>query len=187
MPIDVSAPTVTVNATYGFGSVAHAICADAGSGIDSCTVPDPLETSSAGPTTIHVHAEDRAGHIFDAYPTYTVTAYSFTGFFSPIMNLPTLNNVNAGSTVPIKFSLAGFRGFNLFASGYPASQAMTCAGVVTGPLQRNTLGPDGFVYDPLLDQYRWHWKTDRNWRGTCRKLVVRLADGSEKRANFRFQ
>jgi hypothetical protein len=31
VPIDVSNPTVTVNATYGFGSVAHASCADSGS------------------------------------------------------------------------------------------------------------------------------------------------------------
>ena len=39
VPVDVSAPTVTVNATYGFGQVAHAVCADSGSGIASCTVP----------------------------------------------------------------------------------------------------------------------------------------------------
>ena len=58
-------PTVTVNATYGFGQVAHAVCADSGSGIASCTVPDPLDTSSVGTKTIHVHAEDRAGHVFE--------------------------------------------------------------------------------------------------------------------------
>ena len=62
IPIDVSDPTVTVNATYGFGAVAHAICADSGSGIASCTVPDPLDTSSAGLQTITVRAVDRAGH-----------------------------------------------------------------------------------------------------------------------------
>jgi hypothetical protein len=62
---------------------------------------------------IHVHAEDRAGHVFERDLTYVVTAYSFTGFFSPINNLPAVNTVNAGSTVPVKFSLAGFRGFCL--------------------------------------------------------------------------
>ncbi len=48
IPIDESNPTVTVNTTYGFGSVAHANCADSGSGIDSCTVPDPLDRARPG-------------------------------------------------------------------------------------------------------------------------------------------
>ena len=186
IPIDESNPTVTVNTTYGYGSVAHANCADSGSGIASCTVPDPLDTSSAGTKTIQAHAVDRAGHVFDGPLTYRVTAYSFTGFFSPINNLPAVNDVNQGSAVPIKFSLAGFRSLNIFAPGYPASQAMTCGGPVTGPLVPTTLGPDGFTYDPLLDQYKYVWKTDSAWRG-CRQLVVRLKDGTEKRANFRFK
>ena len=63
IPIDVSNPTVTVNATYGFGAVAHAICADSGSGIASCTVPDPLDTTArSGSIRSRVSAEDRAGH-----------------------------------------------------------------------------------------------------------------------------
>ena len=53
---------MTVNATYPYGAVAHAICADSGSGIASCSVPDPLDTSSAGIQTITVSAVDRAGH-----------------------------------------------------------------------------------------------------------------------------
>ena len=95
--------------------------------------------------------------------------------------------MNPGSTVPIKFSLSGFRGFNLFATGYPASQAMTsCGGALTGPVVPTVLAPEGFTYDPALDQYKYAWKTDRNWRG-CRQLIVRFRDGTEKRANFRFQ
>ncbi len=129
---------------------------------------------------------DRAGHVFEGDLTYRVTAYSFTGFFSPINNLPAVNDANAGSAVPIKFSLSGFRGLNIFAPGYPASQAMTCGGPVTGPLVPTILGPDGFTYDPLLDQYKYVWKTGGTWRG-CRQLVVRLKDGAEKRANFRFK
>jgi hypothetical protein len=88
VPVDVSSPTVNMNATYGAGEVAHAECADSGSGIASCTVPDPLDTIGTGFKTIHVHAEDRAGHVFDANLTYEVRPYTFTGFFSPIANPP---------------------------------------------------------------------------------------------------
>ena len=188
IPIDVSNPTVTVNATYGFGAVAHAVCADSGSGIASCSVPDPLDTTTAGLHQITVSAEDRAGHhLPPTQLTYRVTPYTFTGFFSPINNLPAINDANPGSTVPIKFSLSGFRGFNLFATGYPATQAMTtCGGALTGPVVPTVLAPEGFTYDPALDQYKYVWKTDRNWRG-CRQLIVRFKDGTEKRANFRFQ
>jgi hypothetical protein len=133
-----------------------------------------------------VRAVDRVGRVYEADLPYTVTPYVFTGFFSPINNLPTMNIANGGSSVPIKFSLAGFRSFSLFASGYPASQAMNCAtGALSGPIQQTA--SDGFTYDPLLDQYKYIWKTDRRWMGTCRKLIVRLRDGvGEKRANFRF-
>ena len=149
IPIDVSNPTVTVNATYGFGAVAHAICADSGSGIDSCSVPDPLDTSTAGIHTITVSAADRAGHhLASTQLTYRVTPYTFTGFFSPINNLPAINDANPGSTVPIKFSLSGFRGLNLFATGYPATQAMTsCGGAVTGPVVPIAI-QDALSYDP---------------------------------------
>ena len=148
---------MTVNTTYGFGSVAHATCADAGSGIDTCTVPDPLDTTSVGLKTIHAHAVDRAGNVFDSDLTYRVTAYTFTGFFSPINNLPAINDANAGSSVPIKLSS-------------PASAASTCytwilsgdggdattlqrADALTGPLR--TSHADGFTSDPLFDQYTY--------------------------------
>ena len=62
---------------------------------------------------------------------------------------------------------------------------MTCGGAVNGPLVP-TIPNEAFAYDPLLDQYKYVWKTDRNLRG-CRQLIVRLRDGTEKRANFRFQ
>ena len=73
-----------------------------------------------------MHAEDRAGHSFDATLTYEVRSYTFTGFFPPIDNPANLNLANAGNSIPIKFSLSGYRGLNLFAAGYPASLPITC-------------------------------------------------------------
>ena len=187
VPIDTSDPTVTVNGTYEFGSVAHAVCADSGSGILSCDVPATLDTSSIGPKTVAVEAHDRAGHSFSATLSYVVTGYSFTGFFPPVDNPPVMNVVNAGNSVPLKFSLFGFRGLNVFAPGYPASQPMSCSGGVNDPLEEIAPpGGSGFTYDPATNQYKYIWRTERSWRGTCRQLVVRFRDGTEKRANFRF-
>ncbi len=112
----------------------------------------------------------------------------FIGFFSPVDNPPTVNVTNAGSSVPVKFSLDGFQGLDVLATGFPASQQMTCAGTVLDDLEE--IAPPGgsdFSYDPVTNRYTYVWKTDRAWRGTCRQLVVRLRDGSEKRANFRFR
>ena len=114
--------------------------------------------------------------------------YTFTGFFSPVDNPPTVNLVNAGNSVPIKFSLSGFRGLDVFATGFPKSQLMTCTGGVIDDIEEiSPPGESGFSYNPLADQYRYVWHTERRWRGTCRQLIVRLEDGTEKRANFRFR
>lgn len=50
-------------------------------------------------------------------PTYT-----FTGFYQPVDNQPTVNTMQAGRAVAVKFSLGGDQGLNIFAPGYPASQ-----------------------------------------------------------------
>ncbi len=117
---------------------------------------------------------------------YTVTSYSFTGFFPPINNLPALNNANAGSSVPDQVQPLRF----------PRPQPV-CPGLsgladdelrrVRSPARFEPITSDGFTYDPLLDQYKNVWKTQKSWRGTCRQLIVRFRDGTEKRANFRFQ
>ena len=43
------------------------------------------------------------------------------------------------------------------------------------------------LYVRFLDQYIYLWLTDRRWDGTCRQIVVKLDDGTEHRANFRFR
>ena len=135
IPIDVSDPTVTVNATYGFGSVAHANCADAGSGIASCNVPDPLDTSSVGLKTIHAHAVDRAGHTFDATLTYNVTqqVYYLHGS-GGIANPPTLTlDSTAPGAAEAKYKDSS--GIS-FSGGNPWKEVGTWAAAPAGSAQR---------------------------------------------------
>ncbi|HXF84383.1 MAG TPA: ExeM/NucH family extracellular endonuclease [Anaerolineales bacterium] len=115
--------------------------------------------------------------------------YNFSGFFPPIDNLPALNVAKAGSSIPVKFSLGGDQGLDIFFSGYPLSRQIACdSGVpTTGIEQTVSAGGSILTYDPTTDQYIYVWKTEKAWAGTCRQLVVTLKDGSIHYANFKFK
>lgn len=115
--------------------------------------------------------------------------YSFTGFFQPVDNLPVFNVVNAGRAIPVKFSLGGDQGLNIFEAGYPKSQQIACdsTALVDGIEETVTAGSSSLSYDPSTDQYTYVWKTAKAWAGTCRQLVVKLNDGTFHRANFKFK
>ncbi|MBC8032326.1 MAG: PxKF domain-containing protein [Pyrinomonadaceae bacterium] len=148
--------------------------------------PASGSTFPVGPTTVTVTATD--AHNNSASATFTVTVlYNFTGFFSPVNNLPTINNVNAGRSIPLKFSLSGNKGLGIFAVDYPASQQVACNS--SAPLSdlegTDTPGGSTLTYSP--DQYHYNWKTEGSWAGTCRQLVVKLNDGSSYTAMFKFK
>ena len=110
-------------------------------------------------------------------------------FMSPIENLPTVNVVNAGSSIPVKFSLGGDKGLNIFAAGYPFSVSIACdfAGLTNDITETVTAGNSSLSYDAATDSYTYVWKTNKGWKNTCRQLVLKMADGGEHRANFRFR
>lgn len=114
---------------------------------------------------------------------------SFSGFFSPVENPPVLNLVNAGSAIPVKFSLDGDKGLNIFAAGYPVSQQIACSdGAPVSVIEETvTAGSSSLSYDATTDQYKYVWKTDKAWKNTCRKLTLQLNDSSIHVANFQFR
>lgn len=115
--------------------------------------------------------------------------YDFSGFFPPIDNLPVLNAAKAGSAIPVKFSLGGDQGLDIFLAGYPVSRKIACD--TNSPLddieQTVTAGGSGLSYNASSDRYTYVWKTNKAWAGTCRQLVVILKDGSIHLANFKFK
>ena len=113
--------------------------------------------------------------------------FAFTGFSRPIDNLPIINQVKAGSAVPIKFGLGGNRGMNIFAPGYPISQVIPCNSTapVDGVEQIDSPGNSGLSYDAGSQTYHYVWKTEKSWVN-CRQLVIKFSDGSYARANFKF-
>lgn len=115
--------------------------------------------------------------------------FPFDGFFPPVDKKPALNAVKAGSTVPVKFSLGGDFGLNIFAAGFPKSQPIDCdtKGVIGGAETVQAAGKSGLSYDATIDQYTFNWKTSKPWAGTCRQLVLKLIDGTTHRALFQFK
>ena len=104
------------------------------------------------------------------------TAAVFGAFRPPVEDPPAINDVNAGSTVPVKFTLSG---------GSPVLDSQ--------PVDCETLVPTGEAPSPLSgdlvqkgDGYHINWRTDASWEGTCRRLTLRIAAPENPVAYFRF-
>ena len=161
---------------------------------DSCASSVTINSSPAsgssfpvGTTTVNASASDGAN---SSNCSFTVTVlYSFTGFFPPINNQPVLNVVNAGRAIPIKFSLSGDKGLNIFAPNSPSSGVIACNSSGPAVILEDTVtaGGSSLSYSAGSDTYNYVWKTEQSWAGTCRQLVVQLNDGSIHRADFRFK
>src|SRR5205085_378104 len=162
---------------------------------DSCAgtatvVSTPASGSafSVGTTTVNATATDASGNT--SHCSFTVKVlYNFTGFLSPVANLPTINQVNAGRAIPMKFSLSGNKGLGILPAGSPDSQQIACdSGAPLSDLQdTTTAGSSSLSYDSGSDQYNYVWKTDSAWAGTCRQFVLQLNDGSVYYAKFKFR
>jgi hypothetical protein len=106
------------------------------------------------------------------------TAAVFGGFAEPVAELPKVNPVNAGATVPVKFTLTGGAGAAIVID----SQPVDC----------NTLVPLGVAPTRITGvrhkagEYHVNWRTSGAWEGTCRRLTLRVPAPSDPVAYFRF-
>lgn len=91
--------------------------------------------------------------------------------------------------MPVKFSLGGHKGLGIFAEGYPASVRQPCeADAATDEIETTVAVPSSRLrYDAATGTYTYAWKTNPAWKGQCRKLVLRFADGIEYRALFKLR
>jgi hypothetical protein len=127
--------------------------------------------------------------------TFNAFSYAFKGFFAPLEAdntiTPTiLNKTQAGQAIPVKFSLTGYQGLDIFAADYPKSQQIYCDPSATAMSVEETVsnpGQNTLTYAAGSDQYSLVWKTEKSWANTCRQLVVKYKDGQIRRANFQFK
>ena len=144
-------------------------------------------TAAFGPRTIRISVTDDDGGV--TVRTHAVSIlYSWSGFFAPVRNPPSVNEAKAGSAVPLKFYVGGYQGLEVLKAGFPASQFTPCGGYPAGrPVPASTSGSSRLSYDHETGQYHYVWKTENAWAGTCRELTLTLADGSLHHAAFRFR
>jgi hypothetical protein len=110
---------------------------------------------------------------------------NFSGFYAPLRNMPYINAATAGSAVPIKFAIGGYRGLQVLQANSPTSVAVTCPADAPQNTVRALIAPRGGLQS-LGSSYTYVWRTDANWAGSCRKFVLTLSDGSTHEAMFRF-
>jgi hypothetical protein len=117
---------------------------------------------------------------------FLLTPY-FEGFYQPVDNLPTLNKTKPGKTIPIRFGLGGDKGLDIFATGYPKSEAIPCDPTETvDGIEETVTGKGGLTYNASTQRYEYDWATSSSWSG-CRQFVMKLKDGTVQRANFIFR
>ena len=175
-PVTLNGPaTATANATDALSGIASQSCG-------------ALDTSAIGAKSVACTATDNAGNTASANASYAVI-YAYTGFFQPVDNLPTLNQVKAGQAIPVKFSLGGNQGLSILAAGSPSSQQIACdtSAPVADIEQTVSAGNSSLSYDSASGVYTYVWKTNKAWSNTCRQLVVTLSDGTQRLANFKFK
>ena len=112
----------------------------------------------------------------------------FSGFLPP---LGENNQQNAGSVIPVKFSVGVGLGLDIFAPGSLFSRQINCtpnscgANVGIGPFEpTESVGGGLRITD---GKFHYDWKTSHAWAGTCRELEVILLDGRRFRTKIRFQ
>jgi hypothetical protein len=113
----------------------------------------------------------------------------FRGFFKPMKNPPMYNRMRAGQAIPVRFTVDGYRGTaSVLKNGSPTSSPISCKAVRTENVVDETEPAirSGLRQDGARSKFKYTWKTDPKWAGSCRKLVLTLVDGSSHEALFRF-
>jgi hypothetical protein len=113
--------------------------------------------------------------------------YDFNGFFAPVANPPAVNEVNAGRSVPVKFTLADGLGLDVLFET-PSSTPVDCmTGVSLGAAQPTATAEGlGLLFDTDTGVYEWTWKTAKSW-ASCRTFTLTLDDGTYRTATFHFR
>jgi probable HAF family extracellular repeat protein len=176
--------TVSATATSGlavtFGTTSPSVCTVSGATVSFVGYGTCVITADQGGNTSFRPAPQATQQVSVAWP--------FGGFAKPLDDPPAFNTTRAGGTVTLRFSLGGDRGAAVFQPASPSSVEVSCT---TGaPSGAATVVPPGsweLRYQKGPDRYTLRWQTESAWDGSCRRLTLAFADGTEHSALFRFR
>ena len=191
--IDKKAPTITVTAPTASNYVlnqavtVHFSCADAGSGIASCTGSSPdggnLNTSTAGLHTFVTNANDKVGNTAAQVSVDYNVGYNVVALFDQT------KSARSGSTIPIKIRLVDANGANVSSPAITvhAISILQVSSQSSSVLQdAGDANPDfDFRYDSSLGGYIFNLKT--TGYGTGHYLLNFVTDGSPTLYSVGFQ
>ncbi len=152
-----------------------------------------VELVSSGSYSTTTGATLTIGGVSDTFSVTTdVQRYGFSGFFSPVDNLPTVNNAKAGQAIPVIWRITDTNGvpisdpasFTKLVS-YPIS-CDAISGGATSPVEEYSTGSSGLQYSGD-GVWQFNWKIPRSYAGQCRMMVLTLVDGSTHTADFMFK
>jgi hypothetical protein len=195
LDIDKTAPAVALiggpGASYYYGNDPAAPTCDATdalSGLASCLVTGG--GASVGPHSYVATATDNAGNTATATLSYTVLAWTTSGYYAPVDVGGVLNTVKGGSTVPLKFEL--FAGPTELTSTSAVTsfktQKISCTSS-TGTedaIELLTTGGTSLRYDTTAGQFIQNWKTPTG-AGSCYAATMTSNDGSTITALFKIK
>ncbi len=142
----------------------------------------PLKVDAAA--TINYNAASKT--------VYINVNYGFVGFLPPIDNLPVVNSVKAGQTIPGKWQLKDAAGnlisdLSSLAPGGLTSVKVNCSSGLVDAVEEVLLSPGSTVFRFDGTQFIYNWQTSKSWVGTCRLMTVTLKDGTKYSAQFTFK
>jgi extracellular elastinolytic metalloproteinase len=161
---------------------------------DECTLWASFSRRGLGFSAVQgTTARNDNSEAFDTHPACR------RGFLSPVTGAyGTLREVDAGDTVPLRFTADGYKQLDVLAnSGSPFSRKVDCSTLQVPSSQPPFITPREL---PIVTQtpggskltvtaqgvFLYPWQTLEEWAGTCREVVVTRDDGKQHRAFFRF-
>jgi PKD repeat protein len=149
---------------------------------------DGTTADTDGPTTSHTYdtgcnctvtltVTDDAGGTDDATQAVDVIRFFWR---MPTRGTPNFNDATAGTVHPVRFTLGGDHGLDIFEDGYPHSTQISCT---TGKVPANAVWQltsatnPPLLYNAAKDRlYTYRWITRNAWAGTCRMFQLQLND-----------
>jgi hypothetical protein len=195
--IDQTAPAITwvggINAgdEFYFGDVPPEPTCTA---VDDLSGVDGACTVSGYEITVGVHiltatAKDYAGNQATETRSYTVLAWTLSGFYPPIDMNGVLNVAKSGSTIPLKFEIfVGGTELTDIASIKSITSALITCDTKLPSGEEALLPTGGTVLRYALDegQFIFNWATPTT-PATCYRVTLTALDGSSLVAYFKLQ